>query len=438
MTISTINPYTRKVLAEYREETLDEVKSKIAKLRNAQQEWKQSLDRRLDALREVKKRLQSNLQELSVLMTKEMGKPVAQGEAEVKKCVWLTDYIVENAGAFLAPEQVKTDAKKSYIRFDPLGVVFLIMPWNFPAWQVFRAAVPAIAAGNAVLLKHASMVSGTSLKLEEIFGIDLFKSTLARGDVATAAVRYVDSLSLTGSAATGSKVAEEAGRQLKKVVLELGGSDPYIVLDRSNLEQAVKNSAFARLQNNGQSCIASKRFIVHESVYEDFYKGMKEAYSSVKIGDPLDKSVFLGPLSSADQKQIVTEQVERLQSIGSVEELASGMEGNFVAPTIVRTDALFDEEVFGPVAILKKFRTEEEAIKLANETPYGLGASIWGDPQRAEKLVPSIDAGLVFINKVVASDPRLPFGGVKQSGTGTELSRYGILEFTTKRTVWVN
>lgn len=438
MTISTINPYTRKVLAEYREETLEEVKSKIAKLRNAQQEWKPSLDRRLDALKEVKKRLESNLQELSVLMSKEMGKPVTQGEAEAKKCMWLMDYIVENAPAFLAPEQVKTEAKKSYIRFDPLGVVMLIMPWNFPAWQVFRAAVPAIAAGNAVLLKHASIVSGTSLKLEEIFGLDLFKSTLARGDVATAAVKYVDSVSLTGSNATGSKVAEEAGKQLKKVVLELGGSDPYIVLDRSNLEQATKNSAFARLQNNGQSCIASKRFIVHESVYEDFYKGMKEAYSSVKIGDPLDKNTFLGPLSSADQKQIVTEQVEKLRSLGSVEELAAGMEGNFVAPTIAKTDALFDEEVFGPVAILKKFRTEEEAIKLANETPYGLGASIWGDPQEAEKLVPSIEAGLIFINKIVASDPRLPFGGVKQSGIGSELSRYGILEFTTKRTVWVN
>jgi len=438
MTISTINPYTRKVLAEYREETLEEVKSKIAKLRNAQQEWKPSLDRRLDALKEVKKRLESNLQELSVLMSKEMGKPVTQGEAEAKKCMWLMDYIVENAPAFLAPEQVKTEAKKSYIRFDPLGVVMLIMPWNFPAWQVFRAAVPAIAAGNAVLLKHASIVSGTSLKLEEIFGLDLFKSTLARGDVATAAVKYVDSVSLTGSNATGSKVAEEAGKQLKKVVLELGGSDPYIVLDRSNLEQATKNSAFARLQNNGQSCIASKRFIVHESVYEDFYKGMKEAYSSVKIGDPLDKNTFLGPLSSADQKQIVTEQVEKLRLLGSVEELAAGMEGNFVAPTIAKTDALFDEEVFGPVAILKKFRTEEEAIKLANETPYGLGASIWGDPQEAEKLVPSIEAGLIFINKIVASDPRLPFGGVKQSGIGSELSRYGILEFTTKRTVWVN
>lgn len=438
MTISTINPYTGKVLAEYREETLEEVKGKIAKLRNAQQEWRPNLDRRLDALREVKKRLESNLQELSVLMSKEMGKPVVQGEGEVKKCMWLMDYVVENAPAFLAHEHVKTEAKKSYIRFDPLGVVMLIMPWNFPAWQVFRAAVPAIAAGNAVLLKHASIVSGTSLKLEEIFGLDLFKSTLARGDVATAAVKYVDSISLTGSNATGSKVAEEAGRRLKKVVLELGGSDPYIVLDRSNLEQAAKNSAFARLQNNGQSCIASKRFIVHESVYEDFYKGMKEAYSSVKIGDPLDKNTFLGPLSSADQKQIVMEQVGKLRSLGSVEELATGMEGNFVAPTIAKTDALFDEEVFGPVAILKKFRTEEEAIKLANETPYGLGASIWGDPQKAEKLVPSIEAGLVFINKIVASDPRLPFGGVKQSGIGSELSRYGILEFTTKRTVWVN
>ena len=438
MTISTVNPYTRKVLAEYRDESVDEVKAKISKLRNAQQEWEPNLEGRLDALKGARNRLNSNLQELSVLMTNEMGKPVSQSEAEVKKCIWLFDYIAENARNFLAPEEVKTEAKKSYIRFDPLGVILLIMPWNFPAWQVLRAAVPAIAAGNAVLLKHASMVSGSSLKLEEIFGFDLFKSTVARGDVATAAVKYVDGISLTGSTATGSKVAEEAGRQLKKVVLELGGSDPYIVLDGSTLEQAVKNSAFARIQNNGQSCIASKRFIVHESVYDDFYKGMRDAFSSVKIGDPLDKNTFLGPLSSAEQKQIVAQQVEQLRSLGSVDELATGMEGNFVAPTIVRTDILYDEEVFGPVAILKKFKTEEEAVKLANETPYGLGASVWGDAQRAENLVPRIDAGLVFINKVVASDPRLPFGGVKQSGVGSELSRYGLLEFTAKRTVWVN
>lgn len=367
-----------------------------------------------------------------------MGKAVSQSEAEVKKCIWLMDYVLENAQTFLAPEQVKTEARKSYIRFDPLGTILLIMPWNFPAWQVMRAAVPALAAGNTVLLKHASMVSGTSLKLEQIFGLDVFKSVITKGDIATAAIKYVDGVSLTGSVETGSKVAQEAGRQLKKVVLELGGSDPYIVLDRSNLGEAAKNSAFARLQNNGQSCIASKRFIVHESVYDNFYKGMKEAFANVKIGDPLDKNTFLGPLSSAEQKQIVMQQVEKLRSLGSVEELALGLEDNFVAPTIVKTDALFDEEVFGPVAILKKFRTEEEAIKLANETPYGLGASIWGDLEEAEKLVPFIEAGLVFINKTVASDPRLPFGGVKKSGVGSELSRYGILEFTTKKTVWVN
>ena len=256
--------------------------------------------------------------------------------------------------------------------------------------------------------------------------------------MATGAVKYVDGVSLTGSTEVGSKVGQEAGRQLKKVVLELGGSDPYIVLDGTNLKEAVKNSTFARLQNNGQSCIASKRFLVHESVYDEFYSGMKDAFSTVKIGDPLNKDTFLGPLSSAEQKQTVTEQVHRLRSLGSVEELATGLEGNFVAPTIARTDALFDEEVFGPVAVLKKFKTEKELIRQANETPFGLGASIWGDPQEAEKLVPYIEAGMLFINKIVSSDPRLPFGGVKQSGIGSELSRYGILEFTSKRTVWVN
>jgi acyl-CoA reductase-like NAD-dependent aldehyde dehydrogenase len=233
-------------------------------------------------------------------------------------------------------------------------------------------------------------------------------------------------------------VGEEAGKQLKKVVLELGGSDPYIVLDGTNLQEAVKNSTFARLQNNGQSCIASKRFLVHDAVYDEFYKGMKEEFSRVKIGDPLDKNTFLGPLSSAEQKKSVTEQVEKLRSLGPIDELATGLEGNFVPPTIARINTLFDEEVFGPVAVLKRFKTDEELIRLANETPFGLGASVWGDPQKAERLVPHIEAGMVFINKIVASDPRLPFGGVKQSGIGSELSRYGMLEFTTKRTVWVN
>ncbi|HXZ98318.1 MAG TPA: aldehyde dehydrogenase family protein [Candidatus Acidoferrum sp.] len=438
MTIRTVNPYNERVLREYPEESLDQINAKISALRTAQQEWKLDLDARLNSLREVRKRLASESEQLATLMTSEMGKPVAQSESEVKKCIWLIDYVIENAEDFLAPEQVKTEAKKSYVRFDPLGVVLLVMPWNFPAWQFMRAAVPALAAGNAVLLKHASIVSGTSLKLQEIFELNVFNSIVARGDAARAAIKYADGVSFTGSTDVGALIAEEAGKELKKVVLELGGSDPYIVLDGTTLDQAVKNCAFARMQNNGQSCIASKRFIVHESVFEDFYRGMKDEFSEVAIGDPLDKKTFLGPLSSKEQKDIVTDQVRRLRSLGSVEELVGELKGNFVPPTIARTESPFQEEVFGPVAILRKFRDVEEAWKLANETPFGLGASVWGDPEKAESLVPHIEAGMVFINKIVTSDPRLPFGGVKKSGMGCEMSRYGLLEFTSKRTIWVN
>ena len=438
MAIVTINPYTGQKLHEYKEESLDAIKSKISSLKDAQLEWKLDLDARLERLKEIKKKMETELPTLAALMSTEMGKPLAQSEAELKKCIWVVDYITENAGTMLSPEQVKTEAKKTYIRFDPLGTVLLIMPWNFPAWQVMRAAIPAMAAGNTVLLKHASIVTGTSLKLEEIVGSDIFKSTVCRGSVALSAIKYVDGVSFTGSTEIGSKIAEEAGREIKKVVLELGGSDPYIVLGSANLEDAIKNCTFARIQNNGQSCIASKRFIVNDKVFDSFYKGMKEQFSSVKIGDPLDKSTFLGPLSSSEQKQTVTKQVEELKPIGQVEALADKKDGNFVPPTIVRTDALYDQEVFGPVAILKRFKTNEEAVKLANETPYGLGASVWGNPEEAERLVPSIETGMVFINKIVSSDPRLPFGGVKKSGLGSELSRYGLLEFTAKRTVWIN
>lgn len=438
MTVKTVNPYTEKTLHEYKEDSLEDIKVKIAELRKAQQLWKVDIAERLAKLREVRKRFEASAKELAQLMSTEMGKPVTQSEAELKKCLWTIDYIAENAGEMLTPEHVRTEAKKSYVRFDPLGVVFLIMPWNFPAWQFIRAAIPAMAAGNAVLLKHASIVTGTSLKLQEIIGLDAFKSTVARGPVALEAIKYADGVSLTGSTEVGEMVAGEAGKHLKKVVLELGGSDPYIVLDGSNLDQAVKNCVFARMQNNGQSCIASKRFIVHESVFEQFYKGMKEEFSKVKIGDPLDSNTFLGPLSSKEQKDVVVEQVKKLKTLGHVEELARGLRGNFIPPTVARVEPLFDEEVFGPVAVLKKFKTTNEAVMLANETPFGLGASIWGDAEAAEKLVPSIEAGMVFINKVVASDPRLPFGGVKKSGIGSELSRYGLLEFTSKRTIWVN
>jgi len=423
---------------QYEEASLDDIKTRIAELRKAQQEWKLDPDVRLEAFELIRRRMEDRLSELSALMSMEMGKPIAQSEEEVRKCIWLIDCALENAKRFLSPEHVETEAKKSYIRFDPLGVILLIMPWNFPWWQAFRAAIPALAAGNAVLLKHASIVSGTSLKMDEIMGLSAFSSVVTRGSLALEVIKYVDGVSFTGSTETGTKIAEEAGRRLKKAVLELGGSDPYIVLDDTNLEESIRNCAFARIQNNGQSCIASKRFLVHEKVYDKFVRGMREEFSKVRIGDPLERNTFLGPLSSKEQKQIVANQVTRLKSIGVVEELATGLKGNFVPPTIARLDSVFDEEIFGPVAIVKKFRTNEEAVKLANETPYGLAASIWGDPETAEKLVPEIESGMVFINRIVSSDPRLPFGGLKKSGLGLELSRYGLLEFTSKRTIWVN
>jgi succinate-semialdehyde dehydrogenase/glutarate-semialdehyde dehydrogenase len=438
MTIKTFNPYTGEALAEYQEESIEQVKQKIARLREAQRDWAKSTDARLDALREVKKRVLAKRSELAKLMSTEMGKPVSQSEAEVNKCVWLIDYAVENMQRFLEPEYVKTEAAKSYIRFDPLGVVLLVMPWNFPAWQVMRAAIPALAAGNAVILKHASIVTGTSLMLEELFGLDVFRSTVARGETALAAIEHVDGVSFTGSTNVGSTIASEAGKRIKKTVLELGGSDPFIVLGNADLEKTVKNAVYARLQNNGQSCIASKRFLVHQSVYDEFSRLMREEFARVAVGDPLSASTFLGPLSSTEQKRTVVRQLEELGRLGRIHRAEARDDGNFVPPTLVETGALYTDEVFGPVAILKKFSSMDEAVELANETPYGLGASIWGDPEEAEKLVPNIQAGMVFINKVVVSDPRLPFGGVKKSGYGRELSRYGMLEFTNIRSVWVN
>ncbi|MEM3670198.1 MAG: aldehyde dehydrogenase family protein [Thermoprotei archaeon] len=438
MTIKTANPYSGQVLGEYEEENLSQIEAKILRLRSAQKTWGTNLDARLNELKEVKKRFESNTFRLAEMVSKEMGKPISQSLSEVKKSIWLIDVMSENAHRFLDPEEVKTEAAKSYVRFDPMGVTMLIEPWNYPVWQVMRAAVPALIAGNSVLLKHSSTVSGTSRLLEEIFDLDVFSSIITTGETALSAIKFVDTVSFTGSAQTGSVVAAEAGKQIKKCVLELGGSDPFIVVDGSNLEEAAKVATDSRLQNAGQVCISAKRFLVSRKVYDDFYNLMKENFSKVVIGDPLKTSTYLGPLSSRNQAQTVRSQVNRLRSLGKVEETATGLEGNFVPPTIVQTEHNFEEEVFGPVAILRPFDTNEEAIRLANDTPYGLAASIWGDPKSAEELVPYIEAGMVYINHKVTSDPRLPFGGVKRSGFGRELSRYGLLEFTNIKSVWVD
>ncbi len=437
MEISTINPYNGKELGKYRIQDLEEIRGIISQLKSTQMKWRIDIDSRLDSLAESKLNFQNNVNELARLMSSEMGKPISQSTAEVKKSLWLFDYYLENAKNFLSNEDVKTEARHSYIRFDPLGVIIIIMPWNFPLWQVVRAAIPALLAGNSVLLKHASIVSGTSLKIEELFNLDAFKSVITTGKIIDGAIKYSDGVSFTGSTAAGSIIAQEAAKNIKKIVMELGGSDPYIVIDSTNMENAVKNSVYARLQNNGQSCIASKRFLVKDDIYDEFYKSMLEEYSRVNVGDQLNDNTYIGPLSSPAQKDLIVDQINTLKSYGKVVSTGDS-EGNIIRPTIVRMNKDYNEEVFGPVAMLRSFRTIDEAIKLANDTPYGLGCSIWGDSSTAEKMAPYIDAGTVSVNKIVASDPRLPFGGTKKSGIGRELSRYGILEFTNIKTVWIN
>ncbi|MCL5881815.1 MAG: aldehyde dehydrogenase family protein [Candidatus Thermoplasmatota archaeon] len=438
MKITTVNPYNQEKLGEYEEYDDDRVDRILSGLREAQKTWKKDIDVRIDYFRTVlKPNLIKRKEELARLMTEEMGKPISQSLSEIDKCIRLVDYAIEDYPHFLEPETIRTEGKKTYVRFDPLGTVLLIMPWNFPLWQVMRGTVPAMLAGNAVLLKHASIVTGTSLMIEDIFSSEQFRSLIVSGSRVGKIIPKVEGVSLTGSSGAGKSVAQEAGKNLKKVVLELGGSDPFIVMKSADVHQASENAVFARMQNNGQSCIASKRFIVHEDIFQEFADEIAGKFASVRIGDPLDKSTFLGPLSSMEQTKTVRSQIENLSGIGKVSSFGE-YSGGIVPPTIAQISGKYDEEVFGPVAILTKFRTDQEAIALANDTPFGLGASIWGDSDEAERIVPEIEAGMVFVNKIVASDPRVPFGGVKQSGIGRELSKFGTREFTNIKTVWID
>jgi acyl-CoA reductase-like NAD-dependent aldehyde dehydrogenase len=438
MKITTVNPYSQEKLGEYEEYDDGRVDRILSGLKEAQKTWKKDLDVRIDYLRTVlKPNLIKRKEELARLMTEEMGKPISQSLSEIDKCIKLVDYAIEDYPDFLEPETIRTEGKKTFVRFDPLGTVLLIMPWNFPLWQVMRGAVPAMLAGNAVVLKHASIVTGTSLMIEDIFSSEQFRSLIVSGSRAGKIIQKVEGVSLTGSSGAGKSVAQEAGKNLKKVVLELGGSDPFIVMKSADVHQASENAVFARMQNNGQSCIASKRFIVHEDIFQEFADEIAGKFASVRIGDPLDKSTFLGPLSSMEQTKTVRSQIENLSGIGKVSSFGK-YSGRIVPPTIAQISGKYDEEVFGPVAILTKFRTDQEAIALANDTPFGLGASIWGNSDEAERIVPEIEAGMVFVNKIVASDPRVPFGGVKQSGIGRELSKFGTREFTNIKTVWID
>lgn len=437
--IQTINPYTQKLIKEYEPESEEEIYRKIKDIRKAQPEWaKTEVDDRISFLKELENRIIKNQKSIAESIAIEMGKPITQNYSEIERSINLIHFARDNFKKFLDSEYVSTEAKKSYVRFDPLGVVLGIEPWNVPLWQALKPSIPAIIAGNGFLLKHSSIVSGTSKLIEELFDIPVFKSTITHGETALSAIKYVDAVALTGSTETGSKVGEMCGRNIKKAVLELGGSDPFIVLESANIEKAAKQAAQARLLNAGQRCVASKRFIISEKVFDQFYEYMKEEFYKVIAGDPLDQKTFLGPLSSKEAYEKVSTRIEELKTLGVVE-TAYGQKlvVPFIPPTIAIPSKDYQEEIFGPVAILSKFKNLSNAISKANDSSYGLGATIWGDPSEAEEIAPYIQAGSVFINKVMASDPRLPFGGIKKSGIGREHSWYGLHEFTNIKSVWV-
>jgi succinate-semialdehyde dehydrogenase / glutarate-semialdehyde dehydrogenase len=389
---------------------------------------------------------------LATTITAEMGKPIVEAEAEVEKCALTCEFYAANAARFLADEPRASSATESYVQFTPLGTVLAIMPWNFPLWQLFRFAAPALMAGNTAMLKHASSVPQCALAIEEVFRASgfpdgVFRTLLISGAAASRLIedRRIVAVTLTGSDEAGRRVAETAGRAIKKTVLELGGSDPFIVLADADLDAAVETGVRARFQNTGQSCIAAKRFIVEAAVFDEFQERFLEAVRRLRVGDPMERTTQIGPLARNDLRDTLEQQVRASVMCGA-RVLTGGARlagrGYFFAPTVL-TDVSPDmpascEEVFGPVAAFIRARDVDQAIAVANQTPYGLGANLWtADMARARQLARDIEAGQVFINGMVTSDPRLPFGGVKQSGYGRELAEFGIREFINIQTVWI-
>ena len=453
MKIKSINPYTEEVNWVYDSFSFAECESKIEKSRAAFSGWSSlSVEERTKYFSRAGEVLRQNINVYAEIITKEMGKPIRQSRGEIEKCAWLCDYYAENAAGFLKDEIVDTGAEKSYVTFEPLGVIFGIMPWNFPFWQVFRFAVPAMCAGNVCVLKHASNVPRSALEIEKVFieaGFpeSVFSSLLIDSKTAMEIIEeeMVDGVSLTGSIGAGSEIGELAGGLIKPVVLELGGSDPFIVLEDADIERAAQVAVESRFLNTGQSCIAAKRFIVIEDVVVDFIEAFELEMQELKIGDPMDEETDIGPVA---KKEFIDslERVLRDAKKKGAEPHIYGEEQNkgfFFRPTLIpaaSTDMkVCNVEVFGPIAPVIMAKDEDEAVKIANSTEFGLGAEIWSkDLERAQRLAKRIKSGFVAINGMVKSDPRLPFGGIKKSGVGRELSHYGLKEFVNIKTVVVN
>src|SRR5436309_2720808 len=453
MTVQSINPSTGEALQTFEETTPAALDRILDEAVAAYHDWRRRpYAERAGRMRQAARLLREQRSEYARIMALEMGKPLKQGEAEAEKCAWACDYYAEHAAAFIAPEMRETDASRSFVRFDPLGPVLAIMPWNFPFWQVFRFAAPALIAGNVGILKHAPNVTRCALAIEALFreaGFPegAFRAVILQNDAVAPVIAdpRVRGVTLTGSDRAGSQVAEQAGRHLKKTVLELGGSDPFIVLEDADLERAARTAAEARLINSGQSCIAAKRFIVVEPVVTPFLERFVAEMRSRRVGDPFDPGTEVGPQARFDLRANLHRQVEESLKRGAQLLLGGKLPegaGAFYPPTVLTgVDGgmpAFDEEVFGPVAAVVRVPDEAEAVRVANASRYGLGASVWTqDAARGERLACELEVGSVFVNGLVKSDPRLPFGGVKRSGYGRELSEFGLREFVNVKTVWV-
>jgi succinate-semialdehyde dehydrogenase/glutarate-semialdehyde dehydrogenase len=454
MGFESINPAdgsTLEVVPEWDDARLE---SALASAARAAKAWSEiSIERRCERLRAVARVLRSRHDELARLITLEMGKLLTEARAEVEKCALACDYFADHAAGFLADEVRPSDARVSYVAYQPLGTVLAVMPWNFPLWQVFRFGIPALAAGNTIVLKHASNVPQCALAIEDVFhSADLPRGVFVTLMIAAARVGRVigddrvRGVTLTGSADAGRKVAAAAGAALKKCVLELGGSDAFVVLRDADLDAAVKAAMRSRFQNAGQSCIAAKRFIVVESIADRFVERFRQEIASMRPGNPMNEGTTLAPLARADLRDTVQRQVAESLARGAVAVIGCGpitghgfyYQGSlldYVSPGM----PAFDEEVFGPVAAIVRVRDEQKALELANRSKYGLGASVWTtDAARGEQFARRLECGVAFVNGVVKSDPRLPFGGVKNSGYGRELSVHGCREFTNVKTIWIH